>query len=173
MQVVLVRRRIRNPRVSVASRVDDWVRSALGQTRQTEIREQVTNLLARVVDEDVSEVQVVVSKLGVLGVNLLERRNNLANQIRHHLVGDATTHLTQPALQGSAVRVLGVHDHLLVVIEDARTSVRKFRHWDEAIMVEKLDWFRDVSRGNLIKSLLDVVFDASHLFRSRKLPVSG
>ena len=113
-------------------------------------------------------MHVVVAKLWVLCVNLLQRSDNLANEFGHHLVGDAVTHLTYPVFQGSTVCVLCVHDHLLAVVENAGASVRKCRDWDKELLVKKLDWFRDVSRGNLVKSLLYVVFDASCLICSRK-----
>ena len=112
-------------------------------------------------------MKIVVAKLGILAVNRSERPNHLTNHIRHHIVCDPTAHFTHPAFQGSTMCVLCVHDHLLLVIEDAWTSARIRGDWDEELLVEKLDWFRDVSRGNLIKSLLDVVFDASRLVCSR------
>ena len=76
------------------------------QARQTKVRNHEPRELARVVHQNVPEVEVIVAELGILAVNLVERRNNLENHRGHILVTNTRLNLGEPVVKVATRTVL-------------------------------------------------------------------
>jgi hypothetical protein len=166
--VVLDVGRAGNTSRTKCARIDERVRVPFCDSGNSKVRNGQTRFFPSVVNQDVLEVQVVVSKLWVAHLNLFERPKNLSNHTSKVIVGDTVLNLVEPPIQFTTRKVFAERDSLVRIIKVGWLLGRECRRRCKVPAVFHRVHGRDVLRDKLKDLSVDLEFKIGRLFVLRE-----